>query len=37
MDISATKHELFIVALFPIVIPIVIIGAGRNWWAKKKK
>ena len=35
MYILAKKHGFSIFARFPIVILIVINGAGRDWWAKK--
>ena len=31
------KHEFSIFPLICIVIPIVINGAERDWWAKKEK
>ena len=30
------KTSIFHFCSFPIVIPIVNNGAGRDWWAKKK-
>ena len=36
MDILAKNMNFTFLLFFSIVIPIVIFGAERDWWAKKK-